>query len=130
MLARLLSHLQCDVTLSSQSSHEQFRIRRQAQWQPHGMDSDAASRSNIGHYKENALARQVPGVGVGSHHDAEDLLTSPQLHGLQDSGWRQVNMLISVTHVRTKLPKITSAVEAVFGGQQECRCQEVLRSMV
>lgn len=37
-------------------------------------------------------------------------------------------MLAGVTHVRTQLGKITPAVEAVFGGDQECGCQKVLSS--
>lgn len=73
-------------------------------------------------------AGTIPGIGVGSNHDTEHLFAGPQLRRLEYGGSGQVNMLIGVTHVRTQLGEVTPAVEAVFGGEQERRCYEVLQS--
>lgn len=70
----------------------------------------------------------MPGVGVGSNQDAEDLLASPELHRLQNCGPGQIDVLTGVTHMRTQLAKVTSAVETVFGGEQERGRQKVLHS--
>ena len=65
------------------------------------------------------MARGVPGFGIWAQQDAEDLLASPQLHGLQDGGGRQVDDLIGISHVRTELTKVASAVEAVPAADQK-----------
>lgn len=73
-------------------------------------------------------AGSIPCIGIGSNQYAEHLLASPELHRLEYGGSWQVNMLVGITHMRTQLGEITPAVEAVFGGDQECRGQEVLQS--
>ena len=69
----------------------------------------------------------IPGIGIGSNQDTEHLFASPQLRRLEYGGSGQVNMLIGVAPVRTQFGEVTPAVEAVFGVEQERRCQEVLQ---
>ena len=65
-------------------------------------------------------SQDPPGVGIGAHQDTEDLFASPELHGLQDCGPRQINVLVGIAHVRTQLGEVTPAVKPVLCCQQKC----------
>ena len=62
----------------------------------------------------------APGPGVGPQQDAEQLLASPQLQGLQEGRCWQIDMILAIPHVRAKLAELSPGIGLILARQEEC----------